>query len=82
VFQGVEEPFMPGMPTLTENENDWFNSIFDDPGLVYNDKNLGEAATQPCINSEHSYSYSYTNIIRPSSPLHTARMEGRQGISH
>ncbi|XP_076445399.1 uncharacterized protein LOC143283142 isoform X2 [Babylonia areolata] len=52
------------LPSLTDN--DWFiNSIFGDQDLVYNDKNLGETASQPCIKSEHSYS---SNNLGPASP--------------
>lgn len=71
-LQGVDDSFMT-LPTLTESDNDWFNSIFDDQGLVYNDKNLGETATQPCIKSEHSYS---ANNVNRSSPLNFVKMDG------
>ena len=39
-----------------ESEHDWLSSIFGDSSLVYNDRNLGEAVTQPCIKTDHSYS--------------------------
>ncbi|KAK7106872.1 hypothetical protein V1264_014905 [Littorina saxatilis] len=68
---GVDDSFMT-LPALNETDNDWFNSIFDEQGLVYNDKNLGEAATQPCIKSEHSYS---ANNISPSSPLSLGKID-------
>lgn len=69
-----DDSFLNLSSHLTENDhNDWFNSIFDEQGLVYNDRNLGEAATQPpCIKSEHSYSVSN---LRPSSPFGLIRME-------
>ncbi|XP_050390447.1 cyclic AMP-responsive element-binding protein 3-like protein 2 isoform X2 [Patella vulgata] len=35
-------------------DNDWFNSLFDDP--VLNDRMITDAAQPPCIKSEHSYS--------------------------
>ncbi|XP_070189076.1 cyclic AMP-responsive element-binding protein 3-like protein 1 isoform X2 [Littorina saxatilis] len=76
--QGVDDSFMT-LPALNETDNDWFNSIFDEQGLVYNDKNLGEAATQPCIKSEHSYS---ANNISPSSPLSLGKIDDTAIFSH
>lgn len=64
----VDDSFLPSL-----TDNDWFmNSIFGDQDLVYNDKNLGETAPQPCIKSEHSYS---SNNLSPTSPFTLAKGE-------
>lgn len=54
-------------------DNDWLNSLFDDP--VLNDKMMTEAVQPPCIKSEHSYSITNSDH-NPASPLPLGKLEG------
>lgn len=56
--------FQPTMTPGTYEDDEWFNSFFEDP--VLNDKMITDAAQPPRINSEHSYS---SNVSNASSPI-------------
>lgn len=51
--------------------DDWLNSLFEDP--VLNDKMITDAVPAPRIQSEHSYSINNEN---PGSPLGLGKLEG------
>ncbi|XP_025099389.1 cyclic AMP-responsive element-binding protein 3-like protein 1 isoform X1 [Pomacea canaliculata] len=61
-----------GMGNDSYMDNDWLNSLFDDP--VLNDKMMTEAVQPPCIKSEHSYSITNSDH-NPASPLPLGKLE-------